>query len=268
MAEIAIRKMSLDDRDPVNAILSAAFEGLSPSGIVERELALAPDMCWLAVDGGLPVAMVCAIQYGPMAYIGPMGVTPAYQGKGIGRRLLQHLIDSLERCGCTTMMLDATDAGEPLYRRCGFVETARTFDMVRAPGPGVSPLPGLDGMGHTLALDHQIYTVAREPTFRRLLEQEQAALFSNPGAYLVAQTRVLGPFAALNTKSAEELLDNALSHGAVAGRVLAPVENPDAVRLLLSRGFEIQREVKHMRRGLPVAIRRDLIYGLASFALG
>ncbi|HEY3741194.1 MAG TPA: GNAT family N-acetyltransferase [Bryobacteraceae bacterium] len=260
--------MSSHDRDAANAILSAAFDGLNPSVIVERVLALAPDMCWLALDGDIAVAIVCAIQYGPIAYIGPMGVTPEYQGKGIGRCLLQHLIDSLEACGCTTMMLDATDAGEPLYRRCGFVETARTFDMVRAPGPGVSPLPGMDGMDHTLALDRQLYTVDREPTFRRLVEQEQAALFSNNAAYLIAQNRVLGPFAALDAKSAEELLDAALALGAVAGRVLAPAENSDAARLLMSRGFRIEREVKHMRRGRPVAIRRDLIYGLASFALG
>ena len=65
-----------------------------------------------------------------------------------------------------------------------------------------------------------------------------------------------------------DLLDRALEAGAAAGRVLAPVENVNALRLLAPRGFQVQSEVKHMRRGPSTGIRRDLIYGQASFALG
>jgi ribosomal protein S18 acetylase RimI-like enzyme len=268
MAGVAIRRMTLDDRDAANSILSSAFNGLNPAGIVERELALAPHMCWIAVDELVAVGLVCAVEYGRVAYIGPMGVRREDQGKGIGRLLLGHVVRSLEERGCLTMMLDATEAGEPLYRKFGFVETARTFDMVREPGVGIVTPPGLDGLEHALMLDRAVFAADRGRTLRRLIEQERAALFTHSDGYLVSQTRVLGPFAAFTPDAAASLLDCALADGAVAGRVLAPVENREAERLLVSRGFEVEREVKHMRRGEPVSIRRDLIYGLASFALG
>jgi GNAT superfamily N-acetyltransferase len=268
MAGIAIRRMTLNDRDTANAILSSAFNGLNPAGIVERELALAPDMCWVAVEESAAVGLVCAVEYGRMSYIGPMGVAREEQGKGIGTLLLEHVMRSLEERGCLTMMLDATDAGEPLYRKFGFVEAARTFDMVREPGLGIVTSPGLDGLEHALMLDRAVFAADRARTLRRLLEQESAALFTHSDGYLVSQTRVLGPFAAFNADAGATLLDCALAHGAVAGRVLAPVENREAERLLASRGFEVEREVKHMRRGEPVSMRRDFMYGLASFALG
>jgi len=268
MAGTAIRKMTLSDCEAANSILAAAFGRLNPAGIAERELALAPKTCFIAIDDGAPAGLVCAVQYGPLAYIGPMGVKPEWQGKGIGRLLLRRLIDCLEERGCLTMLLDATEAGEALYLKAGFVETARTFDMVREPGAGITKLPALDKLDEALALDREVFAADREPMLRRLVEQEGAALFTHADGYLVSQTRVLGPFAALNPTAAGSLIDKALEAGAVASRILVPVENRDARRLLLPRGFQVQREVKHMRRGKPVAMRRDLIYGLASFALG
>lgn len=268
MPAVEIRKLALTDREPVDAILMQSFPGINPAGIVERELALAPETSFIAVDEGMPVGLVCAIQYGAIAYIGPMAVVPDRQGKGIGRLLFEHLTESLERRGCSTMMLDATEAGEPLYRRFGFVEWARTFDLVREPGGGITSPPAVDDIERVVQMDRALFTEDRTAMLRRLLEQEGAALYSNSQGYLISQTRVLGPFAAWNRQAAARLLDQALRSGAVASRVLAPVENPEAESLLKSRGFQVQREVKHMRRGLPVAMRRDLMYGLASFALG
>lgn len=268
MAGIELRKMTLSDRDDVDLMLTRCFGGLNPVGIVERELALAPDTCWVACIEGVVAGMVCAVEYEHLSYIGPMAVTPEWQGKGIGGLLFERLMITLEARGCTTMMLDATEAGESLYRKFGFAECARTFDMSREPGIGITPLPEVIGMDDVLEIDRTLFTADRTTMLRRLLESERAALFSNPTGYVIAQTRVLGPFAALDADSAARLLDRALSEGAVASRVLAPVENAEARVLLVGRGFEIQREVKHMRWGRAIGMRRDLMYGLASFALG
>ena len=263
-----IRRLTLADRELGEALLSKAFAGLNTAGIVERELALGPETCWVAVMENVLTGIVCAVQYDQLAYIGPMAVIPEYQGRGIGRLLFERLVKTLESRGCTTMMLDATDAGEPLYRKFGFVEWARTFDMGRGPGAGIAQLPGLEELNLAVEMDGRLFTANREALFRRLLEREGAALYSNSAGYLVAQTCVLGPFAALDHDAAARLLDLALSGGSVASRVLAPAENRAAGPLLEGRGFQVQREVRHMRRGRSIAMRRDLIYGLASFALG
>ena len=268
MNGIEIRKMVLNDRAEVELVLSRCFGGLNPAGIVERELALGPETCWVAVTDLAVVGLVCAVQYDQLSYIGPMAVAPELQGNGIGYLLFEGLVKTLESRGCTTMMLDATNAGEPLYRKFGFAEWARTFDMGRTAGAGISTVPGNQDLAAVVSMDRALFTADREAMLRRLLEHEGAALYANPTAYLVTQTRVLGPFAAFDPTSAARLLDHALDDGAVASRALAPVENPEAVGLLAKRGFQVQREVKHLRRGKPIAMRRDLMYGLASFALG
>jgi predicted N-acetyltransferase YhbS len=268
MARLEIRPLRLTDKSVADALLCEAFAGFNPGGVVERETALAPETCFLAFDDGVAAGLVCAIEYGPVSYIGPMAVAPQYQGKGTGSLLLQFLMDLLQRRGSSTLMLDATEAGEPLYRKFGFEEIGRTFDVARAAGLGIVNLPGVDDMDKVLALDSEVFGANRVAMLRRLLKEESAALYTADNGYLVSQTRVLGPFLARNVDVAGDLLDHALSRGAVASRVLAPVENRDAERLLVSRGFRVQREVKHMRLGKPVEMRRDLMYGLASFALG
>ena len=268
MAPVAIRKLTLADREETGLVVAKAFPGLNPAGIVERELELAPETCLVAISGGAIVGMVCAVQYDRLSYIGPMAVSPEFQGNGIGRLLFERLVETLESRGCWTMMLDATEAGEPLYRKFGFVEWARTLDMGRKAGPGIVVLPAADDLGRILEIDETLFGANRAPVFKRFLEREGAALYSQASAYLLAQSKVLGPFVGLSPRAAASVLDRALQAGAVASRVLAPVENREAEPLLLERGFEVQREVKHMRRGRAVEMRRDLMYGLASFALG
>jgi len=268
MADLQIRRLTLADKPVADALLCRAFAGINPGGMVEREVALAPETCWLACLDGVAIGLVCAIQYDQISYIGPMAVSPDHQGKGIGRALLEWLIDGLERRGSTTMLLDATEAGEPLYRKFGFREIAHTFEMGRHAGLGITQLPGLGLFDQAARMDCDWFGANRERMLRRLLEDEGAALYHADGGYLISQTKVLGPFAALEPGIGAELLDRALAAGAVASRVLAPVENRAAERLLTSRGFQVQREVKHMRRGSLIELRRDLMYGLASFALG
>jgi hypothetical protein len=60
--------------------------------------------------------------YGAVATIGMVLVDPAHQGQGIGRRLM---LEVLDRIGPRPLMLTATTAGLPLYRRLGFRRAGR-----------------------------------------------------------------------------------------------------------------------------------------------
>jgi ribosomal protein S18 acetylase RimI-like enzyme len=55
-----------------------------------------------------------------VAWIGTIWVAPAARGRGLGRALTQAPIDEAEAAGCQTLVLVATNAGQPLYERLDF----------------------------------------------------------------------------------------------------------------------------------------------------
>lgn len=90
-------------------------------------------------DDGRLVGTAFACLQGDYATIGLVIVSDAYQGQGIGRKLMEL---ALEACGSATAMLNATLAGTPLYTRLGFVEFGRVHQHqgTVAPQP-CPPLP-------------------------------------------------------------------------------------------------------------------------------
>lgn len=73
---------------------------------------------------------------GPVGWIGTIWVEPALRGQGLGKALTRATIEAAETAGCTTLVLVATAAGQPLYEGFGFrVQTQ--YRIVEAPGLGV-----------------------------------------------------------------------------------------------------------------------------------
>ena len=54
---------------------------------------------------------------GGLAAVGMMLVAAQREGRGLGRRLMTHLLD---RAGDATVFLTATPLGRPLYEKLGF----------------------------------------------------------------------------------------------------------------------------------------------------
>src|ERR1022692_4819784 len=79
------------------------------------------------------------MRYDALAWVAMMLVDPAERGAGLGGRLLAAALEALADAPCVG--LDATPAGEALYRRSGFVEDYRlvrikaTIDGARFPVP-------------------------------------------------------------------------------------------------------------------------------------
>jgi ribosomal protein S18 acetylase RimI-like enzyme len=72
----------------------------------------------------------------PQMFINEVGVSSAYEGQGIGKRLLQALLDRAAALGCT----EAWTATEPdnqranaLYRKAGGIEDPTPFIMYNFP---------------------------------------------------------------------------------------------------------------------------------------
>ncbi len=77
---------------------------------------------FVVLDGERLIGTAFACPQGDFTTIGLVIVSDDYQGKGIGRKLMEH---ALEACQSSTAILNATVAGAPLYASQGFVEFGR-----------------------------------------------------------------------------------------------------------------------------------------------
>jgi N-acetylglutamate synthase-like GNAT family acetyltransferase len=57
----------------------------------------------------------------PDGELGSLFVDPGMIGKGVGRRLLQHMLETARGIGIRTVVLDADPHAEPFYEVMGFV---------------------------------------------------------------------------------------------------------------------------------------------------
>lgn len=90
-----------------------------PHRVEDCAMAIALGHGLVATSAGEVVAMGMWWPYGENhATVGMIIVSPDHQGGGLGRRLMQGL---LEQAKDRSLMLNATAAGRPLYERLGFV---------------------------------------------------------------------------------------------------------------------------------------------------
>jgi len=92
------------------------------------------------MDGRI-VGTAIAVPYGEdLATIGMVIVDKALHGQGLGRRLMEAMIDRLSG---RTIVLNATDDGAPLYQKLGFSTVGRVFQhqiiLPAIPAPDLPP---------------------------------------------------------------------------------------------------------------------------------
>lgn len=82
----------------------------------------------IAYADGDPVGVTLLGVRGKTGWIGGVGVRPEYRGKGIGRRLMEGVLDAARGRGLETVFLEVIEgnkAAHELYRKLGFTETRR-----------------------------------------------------------------------------------------------------------------------------------------------
>ena len=212
-----------------------------------------------------------------------MAVHPAFQRRGIGTILMEHLLAWLDEHSCYEVALDATESGALLYIRHGFVEREKSLVFYHHNAIKKNPSSFEQiGILHSCdltdlaAFDRRLFGADRRTVFATLLRElpNRAFIARNQAGqivgYLFAQSQKLGPWAAGTPTIAEALLLKVLLlsfDGTL--RVLVPGANSTAEKLLLRYGFKRQRTLCHMRRGgNAISNSRALIYGMTNFALG
>ena len=264
--------MTLDDLR--KALDWAAAEGWNP-GLRDAEAFLAADPeGFLRSDH----ACIAAVRTGAeQGFIGLYIVRPEARGQGHGLAIWQAAMDHLAG---RSIGLDGVVAQQANYRRSGFAyawNNARyETDGRLAPATLAAEAAVLDD--ELLAYDAR-HAGAPRPDFLRgwiALPGHVALVLRRAGriaAFGVVRPcregRKVGPLFADDDGLADHLLRALAAHHTGAPLVLdLPEDQPQAVRLALSHGLIRTFETARMYRGAPPAMRREGIYGLASFELG
>ncbi|CAH1269351.1 Hypp4153 [Branchiostoma lanceolatum] len=97
---------------------------------------------WVAVCGSTVVGSVTLTRHSDsVAELSRMRVRREHQGRGIGRRLVEHLEDYCRSDGIKQIVLTTSEyqqSGIRLYQRCGYIRN-KTGDYSKALFPGVGP---------------------------------------------------------------------------------------------------------------------------------
>jgi GNAT superfamily N-acetyltransferase len=240
----------------------------------ERFIRYAPEACFLAEWEGEPVGTVTTTAYGTeLGWIGMMLVHPDYRRRGIAKALMRRAMESLGERQVRCIKLDATPAGEPVYRQLGFLPEWELQRWERAATPGndrldampphprpLSPEAEARGEAGTrplaeLALvagmDRQAFGADRMDWLRRLASasgcvvRERGYGMLRPGVL----ADYLGPIVADNDAVAAELIGGLL--GETSRRVFWDIPRPNsaAEALAAKLGLKPVRSLLRMWMG-------------------
>jgi ribosomal protein S18 acetylase RimI-like enzyme len=234
---------------------------------------------FLARDGqGRVVGTSVATRYANTGWIGHVFVRPEVRGHGLGTRMTSVAMDVLQRAGCPTILLVATDLGRPIYERMGFEVESYYHEMRGTALPRTAALapyrPLLPSDRAALAaLDRQVTGDNRGLILTRF--QDFAWGVSRNGALAGAAVPLPwgGAWAALLPGAANAEADAFVrllrTVGSVGPEVVLypPDENRLALDLLRDSGFEELRTVPRMFLGKrsewqPAALWNPMTLGL------
>jgi predicted N-acetyltransferase YhbS len=258
---VEVRRLTPGDVDAVLRLCGlAGWNQTRPD--IRRLLALEPDGCFAACDGGAVVGTVTTTVYGPeLAWVGMVLVDPQFRRRGIATALTAAALDHLRRCGVATVKLDATPAGRPVYERLGFEPESLLERWAGEPQDADAGTVSEGSWDDVAAADRAAFGADRGPLLR--------AAIADAGPPLVARDRrgevagyaltrpgsragYVGPLIADDPAAARDLLAAALVRLG-GGPVFLDIntEYPGAADLVRRHGFARQRELLRMRLRPP-----------------
>ncbi len=262
---ISIRRMTLGDVALGMRLKEQAGWNQIPADW-HRFLALQPEGCFVAQWDDRPVATTTTCVFGPVGWIAMVLVDQSYRHRGIATRLVQHALEYLDRRSVSTVRLDATQFGQPVYERMGFAPQhhlvrlqgvargeCREAGMTAADAEAIDDLGGLDQAATRTDRRRLIERlVAERPAEMRLMWHDTTLagyVMLRPGA----NATQIGPAVAIDEVAGRKLCDWAFAR--CAGKpvfVDVPLQNDAAIQWARSCGLVEQRRFARMVRGRPV----------------
>ena len=239
----------------------------SGSANIGRYLRWQPDGAWGWFEAGALVGTVTLLHFGSVGFVGCMSVERGRQGQGLGQKLLEHAHRAAQLAGITTLLLEATPAGRPLYEKLGYVTDYETWVMLRSDITDREAVP----LGHEreaiLALDGRATGSRRDAMIGDLVDNHRGGVERTGelvGYGLVVGDR-LGPVVASDPAAGRALIARLAGDCSVVG---VPAPNEAAVAAFSANGFRYQRTLRRMRLGPPVGGDPTLLWALASAGAG
>src|SRR3984893_16518010 len=235
----------------------------------ERFLTASPGGCFVAELDGEVCGTATTISYEErFAWVGMVLVDPEFRGRGVGAKLLARAIEHLDACKISTIKLDATPLGKPLYEKLGFVSeyeierwtlrasSAWSTKTYRSRPPELLPPDFLDSI---FELDRESFGADRSSLLESLHQEVPEFTFAIRNANIVegygfgrrgCYAEPLGPWMAPDAHVPRQLLEAFLAN---CGRDTFVVDclksNTMALSLLQSFGFTYSRPLTRMYRG-------------------
>jgi GNAT superfamily N-acetyltransferase len=221
----------------------------------------------------------------PFSYIGLVATDPHYQHQGVASLVMDVLMDFGIQRGCSTILLDASASGRPLYERLGFCIEDEVAEWQCTTPKHLAPVMDeliLCSFHHTdfadlVAFDAHGYGTDRErilaayladdPSMVRLIRDAAGQI---QGYLLIQADHTAGPWLATSLLAAQKLLSWGLAdyQGSII-KTLVSTANQGATALLTQAGFVMTRTLTHMRYGAPLdPMRRQVVFGQINLALG
>lgn len=238
---------------------------------------------FVVLDGERLIGTAFACPQGDFATIGLVIVSDDYQGKGIGRKLMEL---ALEACQSRTPLLNATLAGAPLYVSQGFVEFGRIQQhqgLVQAPeleplaeGETCRPLRNAD-QARVLELANAGTGLDRRTVITDLFDVIESAVGIERDGQLRAfamlrpygRGRGIGPVVAENLEQAQHLITVLLAQ---VPETFVRIDIPADCGLsdwLETAGLKQVDTVAQMARGTPPQADNGVIqFALVTQAIG
>jgi GNAT superfamily N-acetyltransferase len=262
---IHYREMTFDDI-PAGLALCRASRWNQVQRDWELFLQLNPHGSRVAVHAGRVVGTVTTVSYqARFSWIGMVLVAPEMRGQGIGARLLREALTVLQNE--SSIRLDATPAGQPVYRKLGFVDEYGLSRMETVVNPAllppaqetVQPMRDAD-LPQICAMDAAAFGADRSAVLAWLLqgapelawvwrraERLAGYTFGRHGFNFVH----VGPVVAEDTAAAQQLVTACLRQHVGRPLILdAPRHTPEWRGWLESIGFAEQRPFIRMYYGV------------------
>lgn len=252
---------------------------------VERRLELATGYAARDAEGRVVGTItLCVYERGgddiAFAWIGGMGVAPAWRGRGVARALLDAALDGASCARAPVVGLDATEMGRPLYEKAGFQAVSQARRWRRTAGAARVRSGGGHSV-HPISLSEVMEIAAYDaPRFggkrlRWLLAtmhqapwnafMSRARSTGEVTGFVLGQERHIGPLVADDEDVAAALLAAVELSGAPPAALV-----PEAhARLFEQAGWSPEgAPVTRMTKGGPPPGRPERIRAYGAWALG
>lgn len=237
-----------------------------------------------------------AFRHGPeLGWIAMVLTDPAHRGHGFASRLMEHAISYLRARGTAWIKLDASEFGQPIYERMGFVPENLMERRLRPPGNCASALHDealpevVESDELPLTLDRKAFGADRSRLLGMLagLHGARTAVLPMGRGYAILRFgkrgRQLGPMVCTDAPAAEALVRWAIGQSGDNTLQWDLIRENEPARMLADHyGFETHRVLTRMTlKGTVIKDTslvehpteqfggsNDLVYSIAGFDFG